>query len=383
MAQWGIPFNRPCLVGNELSYVERAARGEHRVGGGTYTAAVESLIATATGAHDVLLTTSCTSALEMSALLLDLGPGDSVIVPSFTFVTTALAFARTGASLRFADIDEANLCIDPASVESLMDDTVRAVVPVHYGGVPAPMVELGRLAERHGASIVADNAHGLFSTCHGRPVCSDGRFVTLSFHSTKTFSCGEGGALLLNDPADAERARIVHEKGTNRRAFLLGDVDRYSWVDTGSSFALAEMLAAHLLGQLEERDRVLARRRAIVNRYERLLRPFEDQLGFRVMARTPGCDVADHLFYVLLDEADRRDHALTELAASGIQAASHYVPLHDSIGARPHLDPRVGAPRCPVTTSVSSRILRLPLFNELADDEVDRVVEELVKVLSR
>lgn len=383
VAEWGIPFNRPSLVGNELSYLERAARGLPHLDGRSYTDAASRLLRDATGAQDVLLTTSCTAALEMSALLLDIRPGDAVVVPSFTFVTTALAFARAGASIRFADVDPGTLCIDPDSVAPLLDESVRAIVPVHYGGAPAPMEALARLAAPYGIPLVADNAHGTFSRCQGRPICAAGRFSALSFHSTKNFTCGEGGALVVNDPADVDRARVVHEKGTNRRAFLSGDVDRYSWIDTGSSFALAEMLAAHLLGQLEARDRVLARRQQLVARYERLLTPFAEQLGFRVRSRIEGCDTADHLFYVLLDEGERRDHALAGLAAVGIRAASHYVPLHDSVGAATFVDRRVGTPACPVTTSVSARILRLPLFYELADAEVDRVVEELVKLLSR
>lgn len=383
VAEWGISFNRPCLVGNELSYLERAARGERSIDGRTYTATVAELLRNVTNSHEVLLTTSCTAALEMSALLLNLRPGDVVVVPSFTFVTTALAFARAGARLRFADIDESTGCVDPTSVESLLDDRVRAIVPVHYAGVPCDMAAIEALAGPRGISVIADNAHGPFGTIGDRPLCSHGRFSTLSFHSTKSFTCGEGGALVVNDPADAERARVVLEKGTNRRAFLAGDVDRYSWVDTGSSFALAEMLAAHLLGQLEARDRVLSRRRAIFDRYQRLLEPFEDEFGFRVMRHPTDVAVADHMFYVLLDDAERRDHALRSLLAVGVEAASHYVPLHDSLGAAPHLDTTFGAPDCPVTTSMSSRILRLPFFNELTEAEVDRVVEELVKILSR
>lgn len=383
MAEWGIPFNRPSLVGNELSYLERAARGEAHLDGRTYATAASELLRDATGAHDVLLTTSCTAALEMSALLLDLAPHDVVIVPSFTFVTSALAFARTGARLRFADVDPTTLNIDPASVAELIDDSVRAVVPVHYAGAGCEMQDIERIAAERDISVVADNAHGVFGTLGDQPLSSHGRFAALSFHSTKSFTCGEGGALVLNDPADVDRARVVHEKGTNRRAFLAGDVDRYSWVDTGSSFALAEMLAAHLLGQLEARDRVLRTRRRLAAQYTRLLEPLEDQLGFRVMRHPPGRTVADHMFYLLLDEPDRRDHAIAGLAEVGIEATSHYVPLHDSRGARRFLDPTIPPPSCPVTTSVSARILRLPFFNELRETDVDRVVEELVKLLSR
>lgn len=383
MGGWGIPFNRPALVGNELSYVERAARGEGHLDGGTYTDAVRRLLRGHTGAADVLLTTSCTAALELAGLLLPIRPGDVVVVPSYTFVTSALAFVRAGARVRFADIAPDTLGIDPASVERLLDDDVRAVVGVHYGGVGCDVEGLERVIGDRDISLVGDNAHGLFGNIGGRPLSSHGRFTALSFHSTKNFSCGEGGALVVNDAADVDRAHVVFEKGTDRRAYLDGRVDRYTWQDVGSSFALAELLAAQLLGQLEQGSRVIARRRAIVERYHSLLGPLQEQLGVTTMQCPPDRDASYHVFHLLMESQQQRDAAIAGLAAVGIQAASHYVPLHAAPAAARFVDDRFGPPHCPVSEDVSRRVLRLPLFYELTDAEVDIVAEELVKALGR
>jgi dTDP-4-amino-4,6-dideoxygalactose transaminase len=328
----------------------------------------------------VLLTTSCTTALELSAMLLELGPSDTVIVPSFTFTTTALAFARQGARLLFCDISPDTLGLDPRHLESLLDDSVRAVVAVHYAGLACDLDGIRTvLADRPDVVLVEDNAHGLFGSYRGRPLGSFGRHATLSFHETKNIVCGEGGALLLNDPVDVDRARVLYEKGTNRRAFLLGQVDKYSWQDTGSSFALSDILAAYLLGQLEQWQTVQAKRRAVYEAYDERLIPLQHELGFTVAPRLPGRELAYHLYYVLLPDRERRNLVLDRLRRAGVQATFHYVPLHSSVAGQRFAARPVD---CPVTTDVSGRLLRVSFHNNLGADEIDQVVESLVGILS-
>jgi dTDP-4-amino-4,6-dideoxygalactose transaminase len=370
--EW-IPFNKPSLEGSELDYMLEAVRMGHTASGGPFTGRVVDALAKELDATDVLLTSSCTDALEAAALLLDLGPGDVVIVPSFTFVSTALAFARTGARLRFADIEPETLGLDPRSVGSMLDERVRAVVPVHYAGVGCRINELRFVVAGTSAEIVEDNAHGLFGTYCGRPLGSFGRCSTLSFHETKNFICGEGGALVLNNEADVERAHILLDKGTNRRQFLRGSVDKYTWVDTGSSFGMSDLLAAFLLGQLEMRDSTLAKRRTVAETYLRLLSPLEDELGFTCMRVPPDRSPAYHMFYVLMPTGAVRDFVLDALAASGIRATFHYVPLHSAPAAAGFAD-RTAA--CPVTDDISARLLRLPFYNSLSEGEIERIVEE-------
>jgi dTDP-4-amino-4,6-dideoxygalactose transaminase len=366
-----IPFNRPALEGRELEYVERAITGGHPAAGGEFSARAAALLAGLTGAEEVLLTTSCTAALELSALMLDLRPGDTVIVPSYTFTTTALAFARQGARLVFCDIEPVTLGLDPAHLATLLDDTTRAVVTVHYAGVACDIEGIRRaLAGWPEVALVEDNAHGLLGSYRGEPLGSFGRFAAQSFHETKNFVCGEGGALLLNRPDDVDRARVLYDKGTNRRAFLLGQVDKYSWKDTGSSFGLSDVLAAYLLAQLERRDDVQRKRRAIHERYEQALAPHADEHCFRLAARAPDRGSAYHMFYVLLADRQSRDFVLEGLRAAGVQATFHYVPLHSSDAGR-RFAARETA--CPVSEEISGRLLRLPFFNDLAADEVERV----------
>ena len=247
-----LPFNRPSIEGQEIELMRAAVEESgHTSADGPYTAKVAALLRESTGAADVLLTTSCTAALEMSALLLDVEPGDTVVVPSFGFVTTALAYVRQGAKVLFCDIDPDTLGLDPGHLDELMDETVRAVVPIHYAGVACDMAGIEAVLERWPrAELVEDNAHGLFGRQDGRPLGSFGRFASLSFHETKNFICGEGGALLVNRADDVDRANVVYHKGTNRTAFLHGQVDKYSWQDVGSSFGLSDVLAAFLYGQL-------------------------------------------------------------------------------------------------------------------------------------
>jgi dTDP-4-amino-4,6-dideoxygalactose transaminase len=375
-----LPFNRPSIEGQEIELMRAAVEeGSHISADGPYTAKVAALLRESVGAADVLLTTSCTAALEMSALLLDVGPDDTVVVPSFGFVTTALAFVRQGAKVLFCDIEERTLGLDPAHLDQLMDPTVRAVVPIHYAGVACDVASISQVIERWPrAELVEDNAHGLFGRQDGRPLGSFGRFASLSFHETKNFICGEGGALIVNRAEDADRANVVYHKGTNRRAFLHGQVDKYSWQDVGSSFGLSDVLAAFLYGQLLERESILRKRRAVFDRYQELLEPLADCHGLRLPVIPPGCEQAYHMYYVLLPDAEVRNRVLHRLQDRGVHATFHYVPLHSSPGgerfaARPT--------ECPVTDDVSGRLLRLPFFTNLTADDAERVVTELVAAL--
>ena len=368
-----IPFNRPGIEGREIEHIREAVQRGHTSADGPFTARVSQILAAETGASDVLLTTSCTAALEMSAMLLEVGPGDTVVVPSFGFVTTALAFVRQGARIAFCDIERETLGLDPAHLERLMDETVRAVVPIHYSGIGCDLAGIEAVLENWPrAQLVEDNAHGLFGRYRDRPLGSFGRFATLSFHETKNFICGEGGALLLNRAEDAERAHVLYHKGTNRTAFLHGLVDKYSWQDTGSSFGLSDVLAAYLYGQLEERTSILARRRHVFDRYLAALQLVAVTHGLSLPEVPGDREQAYHMFYVLLPDADTRNRVLAAMQQAGVHATFHYVPLHSSPHGR---RVAVSESSCPVTDDVSGRLLRLPFFTELTDGEVDRVID--------
>ena len=373
-----IRFNKPSLEGNELAYIQTAVETGHTSYSGPYATAAGELLREWLGARDVLLTTSCTSALEMSALLLDLGPDDTVVVPSFTFPSTAVAFARTGAKILFCDIERETLGLDPAHLATLVDDTVRAVVPVHYAGVACDLDGIGAVIAGRDVAIVEDNAHGLFGGYRGRPLGGIGRFGALSFHETKNFICGEGGALVVNDERDVARAHVLYDKGTNRRAFMLGEVDKYSWHDIGSSFGLSEVLAAFLYAQLEQRDVILEKRRNVSATYDRMLAPLADEFGLQLPIVPVGCEPAYHMYYVLLPDRGTRDSVLESMRQRGVQPTFHYVPLHGAPGAE-----RFAArpTECPVTDDVSGRLLRLPFHNNLSLEQLDRVVETFHEAL--
>jgi dTDP-4-amino-4,6-dideoxygalactose transaminase len=374
-----IPFNRPSFVGREIEFIQTAVEQGHASAEGPFSKRASAVIGSAIGSADVLLTTSCTAALEMSAMLLDVNPGDTVVVPSFGFVTTALAFSRQGARILFCDIEDQRLGLDPAHLDELMDDTVRGVVPIHYAGVGCDLDGIQSvLAKWPKASLVEDNAHGLFGTYRGQPLGSFGRFSTLSFHETKNFICGEGGALVVNDEADVARAHVLYDKGTNRRAFLHGQVDKYSWQDTGSSFGLSDVLAAYLQAQLEQRELILNRRKHAFDRYQAALSPLAEELGFRLPVVPFECEQAYHMFYVLLADGATRNHVLSTLNSQGIYATFHYVPLHSAPGGQ-----RVAAreTECPVTDRISATLLRLPFYTSITDADIDRVVEAFVTAL--
>lgn len=374
MAGYRIPFNRAGLTGREVEYMLDAVRGGHISGDGSYTRKCQAELERVTGAPRVLLTTSCTHALEMSAMLLDLKPGDEVIMPTFTFVSTANAFVLRGAKPVFADVREDTLNLDEAGVESLITRRTRAIVPVHYGGVGCEMDALMRIARRHRLRVVEDNAHGFMGTYRGRPLGTFGDLATLSFHETKNFTCGEGGALMLNNAAFVERAEILREKGTDRARFFRGQVDKYSWRDLGSSYVMSDVLAAFLYAQLRSRARVQAARRRIWRRYARELAPWAADQGVRLPVVPSHCRHPAHLFYLLFPTRAKRDKAIAHLKEQGILSVFHYLPLHLSpMGKR--FGGRKG--QCPVAESAADRLLRLPLYFELTEQEQSDVIRLL------
>jgi dTDP-4-amino-4,6-dideoxygalactose transaminase len=366
-----IPFNQPAIVGKELLYISQAILGRHASGNGPFTRRCQELLGEMLGAGRVLLTTSCTDALEMSAVLLDIAPGDEVIVPAFTFVSTANAFALHGARLVFADIRRDTLNMDESRLEALITRRTKAIVVVHYAGVGCEMDAIGDIAARHGIAVVEDNAHGLGGAYRGRPLGTFGLLATLSFHETKNFACGEGGALVVNDLRYADRAEIIWEKGTNRNRFFRGQVDKYTWVDVGSSHLPSDLLAAFLFAQLEARGQIQDRRRAIWNRYAEALRPWADREGVGLPAIPAHCEQPYHMFYLLLPSEAARRALIDRLKAEGITAVFHYLPLHLSpMGLR--FGGRAGD--CPVTEAVSDCLLRLPFYNDLTSSDQDAVI---------
>jgi dTDP-4-amino-4,6-dideoxygalactose transaminase len=367
-----VPFNRPGVVGTELGYMSSSV-GQRSIGGdGPFTRACRGLLEECLGVPRVLLTTSCTDALEMSALLLDLQPGDEVIMPSFTFVSTANAFALRGARPVFADVRPDTLNMNESGIEALITARTKAIVPVHYAGVGCDMEAIGAIAREHGLTIVEDNAHGLFGRFRGRPLGTFGSLATLSFHETKNFTCGEGGALLVNDPQLIGRAEILRDKGTNRARFYRGEVDKYSWVDVGSSFLPSDLLAAFLYAQLEAREDVQGRRRAIWNRYAEWLGPWAAAHAVQLPTVPADCEQAYHMFYLILPTAASRDAFIDHLKAAGILSVFHYVPLHLSEMGR-RFGGREGD--CPITEDRSARLVRLPFYNDLSDEDQQVVVD--------
>lgn len=371
-----IPFNKPYLAGSEFANISEAIRLLHTAGGGPFTRRAEGMIEEITGAPRALLTTSCTDALEMAATLCEVRPGDEVIVPSFTFVSTVNAFVLRGARPVFIDIRRDTLNMDESLLEPLISSRTRAIVPVHYAGVACEMDAICEIASRHGVAIVEDNAHGLFGHYRGRPLGTFGPLTALSFHETKNVTCGEGGALVINDPAYIERAEIVREKGTNRSRFLRGQVDKYTWVDVGSSHLPSDILAAYLVAQLEARDTIQEMRARIWKNYFEQLRDWADACGVQLPFVPEHCSQPFHMFYLVMPSAELRDGLIAWLRQHGILAVFHYVPLHRSpMGERLGCAPDA----CPVTDEVSARLLRLPFFNALTEDEQQRTIDTVMR----
>ena len=369
-----IPFNRTCLAGREINHVLECIAREHISGNGPFTKKCEALIARILRAHRVLLTTSCTHALEMAALLLRVAPGDEVIVPSFTFVSTINAFVLRGAQPVFVDIREDTLNMDERQVEDLVTPKTRVIVPVHYAGVGCEMNSIMRTARRHGLAVVEDNAHGFMGKYKGQSLGTFGSMATLSFHETKNISCGEGGALILNDPLLVERAEILRDKGTDRAKFFRGEVDKYSWRDLGSSYVMSDILAAFLYAQLEGRAHIQKTRRFLWTRYERELRSWASRYDVKMPCVPPGSEHPSHLFYLVFRTGSQRDRMIAHLKKNGVLSVFHYVPLHLSPMGR-RFGGRAGD--CPVTESVSRRLLRLPIHMGLTERDQSFVIRAI------
>ncbi|MBL8861864.1 MAG: dTDP-4-amino-4,6-dideoxygalactose transaminase [Planctomycetes bacterium] len=371
MKRYRIPFNRPSFAGPETRYIAEAIERGHISGDGHFTRACHRLLEESLGVHKALLTTSCTHALEMSAFLTNCGPDDEVIVPSFAFVTSVLAFTLRGTRPVFADVRPDTLNLDERQVERLVTRRTKAIVALHYAGVACEMDALLDVGRRHGVPVVEDNAHGLFGRYKGRWLGTLGVVGTQSFHETKNFTCGEGGALLVNDPSLAERAEILREKGTNRSRFLRGLVHKYTWVDQGSSWLPSDLLAAFLLAQLEARATIQGRRAAIWRRYRGELTDWAAEVGVGLPFVPAHCEQPYHMFYLLLADGAQRERLITHLEERGILAVFHYLPLHLSDMGRKYGGREE---QCPVSQDVSARILRLPFFNALTDDEQGDVI---------
>jgi dTDP-4-amino-4,6-dideoxygalactose transaminase len=352
----------------------------HTAGDGPFTHRCQSLLEAETGASKALLTTSCTHALEMTALLLRIQDGDEVILPSFTFVSTANAFVLRGARPVFVDVRPDTLNLDESLLERAITPRTKAIVVVHYAGVGCEMDAILQIAGRHGIAVVEDNAHGLFGTYRGRPLGSFGCMATLSFHETKNCTCGEGGALLINSPELIERAEIIREKGTNRSRFFRGEVDKYTWVDVGSSYLPSDLLAAFLFAQIEARENIQHKRRAVWQRYWHCLEQWARVSEIRLPVIPAHCQHPYHMFYLLMPSLQAQQNMIAHLRARGIMSVFHYQPLHLSqvgraFGGRPG--------DCPVTESVSDRLLRLPFFNDLEAESQDRVIQTVLEFGAR
>jgi len=372
-----IPFNKPYMCGKELLYIEQAHGNTQLSGDGAFTKRCHEALESMIGCRKALLTHSCTAALEMAAILLDLEAGDEVIMPSFTFVSTANAFVLRGAVPVFVDIRPDTLNIDERLIEQAITERTRAICVVHYAGVACEMDTIMEIAQRHGLSVVEDAAQGIMSNYKGRPLGSIGHLAALSFHETKNVICGESGALLINDARYIERAEIIREKGTDRSRFFRGQVDKYTWVDTGSSYLPSEILAAFLLAQLEQASDITERRKAIWQQYQDwFLTHMSERVG---LPRVPAhCSHNAHIYQILLPGLDERTHFIKSMRERGVQTVFHYLPLHSSPAGR-----RYGrsATTMQHTDSVSDRLVRLPLWLGV-EDRLTEILSSARKTLT-
>ncbi|MCP9888707.1 dTDP-4-amino-4,6-dideoxygalactose transaminase [Cyanobium sp. ATX 6A2] len=362
-----IPFNKPFLTGKELHYISEAhARGQ-LAGDGYFTKKCNSWLEEKTGSHKALLTHSCTAALEIAAILADIQPGDEVIMPSYTFVSTANAFVLRGGVPVFVDIREDTLNIDERLIEAAITPRTKAVVPVHYAGVACEMDTIMAIARNHNLLVIEDAAQGVMATYKGRPLGSIGDLGCYSFHETKNIISGEGGALLINNPAFAERAEIIREKGTNRSQFFRGQVDKYTWVDIGSSYLPGELIAAFLWAQMEEAEAITAKRLEIWNHYHQSFEDLEASGRLRRPAIPEECRHNAHMYYLLLRDLEDRSAFITQMKEQSIDCVFHYVPLHSSGFARDK--PRASAAKLELTSTLSERLVRLPLWIGLSGQQ--------------
>jgi dTDP-4-amino-4,6-dideoxygalactose transaminase len=370
-----VDFNRPVPLGNEYEYIRQAIESGHISGDGSFTKKCHAFLENELGVNKALLTTSCTHALEMSAILLDINPGDEVIIPDFTFVSTVNAFVLRGAQPIFLDIRADTLNLDESKLEAAITPRTRAIVPVHYAGVGCEMDSIMAIAKRHKIAVVEDNAHGLFGKYKGKYLGTFGALATQSFHETKNFTSGEGGALLINDPFLAERAEIVREKGTNRSRFFRGQVDKYTWVDIGSSYLPSDILAAFLFAQFEQREKIQTHRKNIWEMYHTALKDWAEKHGVQLPHIPEDREQAYHMFYMLLPNLDLRQKFIMFLRERGIYSVFHYLPLHlsdmgQSFGGN--------AGDCPVTERVSDQLVRLPYHNLLTNSDQEQVIDAIL-----
>lgn len=374
-----IPFNKPYMTGKELWYISQAHANGHLAGDGSFTKRCNAWLESRTGTHKALLTHSCTAALEMAAILADLQPGDEVIMPSYTFVSTANAFVLRGAVPVFVDIRPDTLNIDENLIEAAITERTKAIVPVHYAGVGCEMDTIMAIARKHNLLVIEDAAQGIMSTYKGRPLGSIGHLGCLSFHETKNIISGEGGALLVNDPALAERAEVIREKGTNRSQFFRGQVDKYTWVNVGSSYLPSELIAAFLWAQMEEADEITRRRLAIWGVYHQWLEGLE-KAGKLLRPTIPKeCVQNAHMYYILLPDLASRTSLIGELKQHDINAVFHYVPLHS---APTGMKCGRASGDLKVTQDLADRLLRLPLWLGLEQHQT-HVVESVVSGLNK
>ncbi len=369
-----IPFNKPTIVGKELFYISEAIHNGYSAGDAGFTQKCHRLLESILNVPKVLLTTSCTHALEMSARLLDIQQGDEIIVPSFSFVSTANAFVLCGANIRFIDIRLDTLNLDENQLPDLITPNTKAVATMHYAGVGCEMDQILKIAEKHDLAVVEDNAHGLFGKYKGHYLGTFGTFGTQSFHETKNFICGEGGALIINDPKYVERAEIIREKGTNRSQFFRGEIDKYTWVDIGSSYLPSDLLAAFLFAQLEERDQIQRKRKSIWDRYASNLEDWASTNDVQLPFIPAHCEQTYHIFYLVLPDLTSRNNLIKHLKSKGILSVFHYVPLHLS-----PMGQKFGYKEgdLPNTESISDRLLRLPFYNEMTEEEQIQVIEAI------
>jgi dTDP-4-amino-4,6-dideoxygalactose transaminase len=367
-----IPFNRPFATGDEIDYIRAAIAVPKFSGDGSSSAHCHALIEQSLGIQKVLLTTSGTHALEMAALLLNIGVQDEVILPAFTFPSTANAFVLRGARPVFVDIRRDTLNIDENQIEQRITERTKAIFLVHYAGVGCEMNTILAIARRHALSVVEDNAHGLYGRYRGRYLGTFGELAALSFHETKNFTCGEGGAVLINDAQLNERAEILREKGTDRSRFFRGEIDKYNWVDVGSSYLPSDLLAAFLRAQLEHRDQIQSMRRQVWENYARELASWAETNGARLPIVPSECEQSYHMFYLIMPCFERRQALISHLAGLGMLAVFHYLPLHLSpMGLRFG----GGKGECPVTEDLADRVLRLPFFTGMSISEQAQVID--------
>jgi dTDP-4-amino-4,6-dideoxygalactose transaminase len=376
MSTLRVDFNNPVPVGNEYQYMREAIESGHISGDGAFTKKCHAFLEAEMGVTKALLTTSCTHALEMSAILLDIQPGDEVIIPDFTFVSTVNAFVLRGARPVFVDVRSDTLNLDESKLEDSITSKTKAIVPVHYAGVGCEMGAIMDIAESHGISVVEDNAHGLFGRYKGKYLGTFGSMASQSFHETKNFTSGEGGALLINDPVLAERAEIIREKGTNRSRFFRGQVDKYTWVDIGSSYLPSDILAAFLYAQFEQHEKIQGHRKNVWGVYENGLKEWAAKHDVRLPVIPGDCEQAYHMFYMLLPNLDLRQKLILYLRERGIYTVFHYLPLHLSDMGRSF---GYGPEDCPVTKQVSDQLIRLPFHNALTGSDQEQVMDAIME----